>query len=101
MFSYNKIMFEPDSMTLVKMINETEEVWPMLYPVIQVIRRSFSHIPDYEEKHYLREKNKTANKIAKKTIIFVFNVPKSYSVVPKWLKFQVEYDKMLYGEQVG
>lgn len=64
MFSYNKIMFEPDSMTLVKMINETEEVWPMLYPLIEVIRRSFSHIQDYEEKYYPRGRNKTADKIA-------------------------------------
>ena len=57
MFSYNKIMFEPDSMTLLKMINETEEVWPMLYPVIEVIRPSFSHIQDYKEKYYLGERN--------------------------------------------
>lgn len=98
MFSYNKIMFEFDFMILVKMINEIEEVWLMLYLLIDVICWFFLYIQDYEEKYYLRGRNKIVDKIVNEIIIFVFNVFKLYFVLLKWLKFQVEYDKMLYRE---
>lgn len=50
---------------------------------------------------YLREGNKVADRIAKETFIFEFNVPKLCSVVPKWLEFHVGVDKHLYAEPVG
>lgn len=37
-FGYNNIIFETDSLALAKMINGTEEVWPKLQPVIDIIR---------------------------------------------------------------
>ncbi|RID44706.1 hypothetical protein BRARA_I01484, partial [Brassica rapa] len=43
-FGYKNIIFESDSLTLVKMINGVEEVWPMLQPTIEVIRQSLSQI---------------------------------------------------------
>lgn len=100
-FNYNRIIFESDSLTLVKMINGTEEVWPILLPVIETICQPLSQIKEYEVKFFPRRGNKTADRIAKKSIIYVFNIPKLYYVVVKCLIFKVDSDISLYDEQVG
>lgn len=100
-FQYNNVLFETDSLCLAKMVNGTEEVWPKLLPVMDKIPQALLQIPHAEVRFFPRGGNKVAYRIAKETITFVPNVPKLYSVVPKWLKFQVESDRMLYGEQVG
>lgn len=92
-FRYDKIIFESDSLSLVKMLNEEEEVWPMLLPVIEAICQALKQISSVEVRFYPRGGNKAANRIAKETFTFVSNVSKLYSVVPEWLKFQVESDK--------
>ncbi|XP_013589105.1 PREDICTED: putative tRNA (cytidine(32)/guanosine(34)-2'-O)-methyltransferase [Brassica oleracea var. oleracea] len=83
----------------ISMVNGTEEVWPKLLPVMDKIPQALLQIPHAEVRFFPRGGNKVAYRIAKETITFVPNVPKLYSVVPKWLKFQVESDRMLYGEQ--
>lgn len=64
-------------------------------------RQALSQIPNAVVRFYPRGGNKAADRIAKETITFVSNVPKLYFVVPKRLKFQVESNNLLYGEQVG
>lgn len=43
-FRYTNIIFETDSLTLAKMLNGEEEVWPKLQPTIDVIHQSLSQI---------------------------------------------------------
>lgn len=59
-FGYKNIIFESDSLTLVKMINGVEEVWPMLQPTIEVIRQYLSQIQSLEVSYYPGRGNKTA-----------------------------------------
>lgn len=100
-FRYNKIIFESDCLPLVKMMNRTDEVWPVLKPAIEATRQALSLIPQVEVRFNTRGGNKAADRIANETYTYVSNVPKLYSNVPLWLKFQVESDMRMYGEQVG
>ena len=95
-FGYKNIIFETDSLQLAKMINGTEEVWPILHPTIELIRHHLLQIGSFEVRFYPRGGNKAADIIAKESITFVSSIPMLYSVVPMWLKYQVWSDKSVY-----
>lgn len=100
-FGYRNIIFESDSLSLVKMVNGIEEVWPVLQPTIEVIRSSLSQFNGVEVVFYPRGGNKAADRIAKESLTFVSSVPKLYSVLPLWLKYQVRSDIEVYGNNHG
>ena len=100
-FGYKNVIFETDSLSLVKMINGNEEVWPVLQPTVEMIRHALLRIQSYEVRFYPRGGNKAADRIAKETITFVFNVPQLYSVVPLWLNYHVRSDKTVYTSNIG
>ncbi|XP_013601216.1 uncharacterized protein LOC106412803 [Brassica napus] len=100
-FGYNNIIFESDLLALVRMINGSEEVWPVLQPTIEVIRSTLSHIQKFDVRFSLRGENKAADRIAKESFTFVSSIPKLYSIVPVWLKYQVRSDNTMYQKNVG
>lgn len=70
-FGYKNVIFESDSLALVKMINGSEAVWPVLKPIIEVIRFSLSQIQSCKVQYYPRGGNKAADRIAKESFTFV------------------------------
>ena len=100
-FGYKNVIFETDSLSLVKMINGNEEVWPVLQPTVEMIRHALLRIQSYEVRFYPRGGNKAADRIAKETITFVSNVLQLYSVVPLWLNYHVRSDKTVYTSNIG
>lgn len=95
-FGYKNIIFESDSLPLVKMINGTDEAWPILRPTIEVIRSYLARIQSFEVRFSSRGRNKAADRIVKESITFLSSIPKLYSIVPVWLKFQVSSDIAAY-----
>ncbi|KAG2261968.1 hypothetical protein Bca52824_069047 [Brassica carinata] len=83
------------------MINGTEEVWLVLQPIIEVIRSTLLQIQSFEVRFYPRGGNKTADRIGKESFTFVSSVPRLYSIVPLWLKYQVGSDNTVYRNYVG
>lgn len=100
-FGYKRIIFESDSLSLVRMINGTEETWPILRPLIEAIRVSLAQIQSFEVRFSSRGSNKAADRIAKESFTFVSSVPRLYSIVPVWLKYQVRSDKTVYQNNIG
>lgn len=98
---YKYVIFESDSQTLVRMISGQEEVWPILQPIVEETRRLLSQVQFFQVCFYPRGGNKVADRIAKETYTFVSIVPKLYSVVSIWLKFQVMSDKTMYENSGG
>lgn len=97
-FGYNRVIFESDSITLTKMLNGEEMIWPIVQPTIQAISHLLSQISEVTVQFRPRGSNKAADRIAKETFTFMSNVPKLYSVEPRWLSFHVRNDISLYGE---
>lgn len=91
-FGYNKVIFESDSLSLVRMMTGKEEVWPILQPTINAIFLSLQQIHEKSIEFYPRRGNKTADRLANETFTFEFNVSKLYYVVPLWLQRSVELD---------
>ena len=52
-------------------------------------------------RYYPRGGNKAADRVAKESITFVSSIPKLYSIVPVWLKYQVGSDKTVYQNNIG
>ena len=100
-FGYTNIIFETDSLSLARMINGVEEVWPSLQPTVEVIRYYLLQIGSYVVRYYPRGGNKAADRVAKESITFVSSIPKLYSIVPVWLKYQVGSDKTVYQNNIG
>lgn len=92
-FGYTRVCFESDSMSLAKMINGEEEIWPVLQPIIQDISSMLAGKEGFHVVYYPRSGNKTADRVAKKTSTFTSFVPKLYSMVTLWLSSCVEADK--------
>ncbi|XP_056860274.1 uncharacterized protein LOC130508675 [Raphanus sativus] len=89
-FGYKNVIFESDSASLVSMINGTEKLLPILLLTIEVIRQCLLQIGSFVLRYHARGGNKAADKIAKESITFVSSILKLYSIVPIWLKYQVE-----------
>lgn len=89
---YKQMIFETDSLMIVKMIAGTEAIWPKLRPIIQELSHYLSTNAGYGIVYHPREGNKTAYRIAKETFSLQNHVPKLYSIVPDWLKSEFEAD---------
>ncbi|KAF3520339.1 hypothetical protein DY000_02063148, partial [Brassica cretica] len=100
-FGYKRVIFETDSLTLAKMLNGEETVWPILQPTMQVISHLLSQTPEVAVQFSPRGGNKAADRIAKETFTYMSNIPKLYSVEPSWLKFKVSNGISMYGEPEG
>ncbi|XP_018465005.2 uncharacterized protein LOC108836338 [Raphanus sativus] len=100
-FGYIKVIFESDSLNLIKMLNGEDQFWPILQPTLQAIYQLLSQIPEVLLRFNPRGANKAADRIAKETFTFMSNVPKLYSVEPNWLKYHVRNNISLYGEPDG
>lgn len=92
-FDYKNVIFESDSVSLVSMINGTDDPWAILLPIIEVIRQLLMQVGSFEVRYHARGGNKAADRIAKESITFVSSIPKLYSIVPLWLKYQVGSDQ--------
>lgn len=92
-FGYRNVTFESDSQVLVRMLNNEEEIWPRVKPMIQAISSSPSGMEKVEVAYYPRSGNKIAHRIAKETTMFTSIVPKLYYIVPSWLLCCMEADK--------
>ncbi|CAA7041153.1 unnamed protein product [Microthlaspi erraticum] len=94
-FNYRKIVFESDSKELINMINEAEE-WPMLQPGLNEIRHLVTHFDEVAFAFQSREGNGVADRVAKEALSFMIDAPKIYSIVPDWVKSQIDVDNQLY-----
>ena len=65
------MIFETDSLSLAQMINGTEDVWPILQPIVEVIYHYLLQIRSFEVRFYPKGGNKAANIIVNESIIFV------------------------------
>lgn len=70
-FDYKNIIFESDYLSLVKMINGSEEVQPVLQPIIDVTRLTLLQIQSYVVRVYLRSGNKISDRISKESFTSV------------------------------